>query len=162
MRARPEKKSEGASTLFIPPELWRGDSRREEEWHRHVSGRCRAAKKMVSDVSEKSGGLKQLQQSVGSPREGPVVEQRGNRLVASIADQSGRALRQRDGAEDVLKPRVPHAHRAVRTPSGFEAHARRGLVVLNADAIENVDRRAVARIADAVALIVGADQPHAG
>src|SRR5208282_5049085 len=88
-----------------------------------------------------------------------VVEQGRRRLVAALADAAlePRAdLAERLGRQDRLEPRMADADRALRPPGGLEAQGRRRLVLLDSDAVENVDRRAVPRVPDAVAAIVGA------
>ncbi len=57
---------------------------------------------------------------------------------------------------------MANAHRAVWPPGGLELHSCRGLVALDADCVKNVDGRAVARMANSIAAIIGAHQPDAG
>ena len=51
---------------------------------------------------------------------------------------------------------------AVQVPGCLESHARSRFVALDADAVEEVDRGAVAVMAYTVAAVVGADQTHPG
>src|SRR5437016_12689468 len=54
------------------------------------------------------------------------------------------------------------ADRPVRPPRGLECHSRHRLVALNSDRVEYIDRRAIARMANSIPAIIGADQPDAG
>ena len=54
------------------------------------------------------------------------------------------------------------ADRSVRPPCGLECHSPCRLIALYSDRVEYIDRCAIARMADSVTAIIGADQPDAG
>src|SRR5215471_3238660 len=100
-----------------------------------------------------------------SVSERAVEQQSRHRLVTTSADVADQALA--DYAKPVQvhlfpQPRMPHADRTAWSPDRFQSHARCRLICLDADVVEDVDRRAVARVAHAVAAVVRPHQPHAG
>jgi len=75
-------------------------------------------------------------------------------LRAEVTGQAGIMLRQRIQRQHIGQPGMGHAHCAIRPERGLQRHAGAGLVALDADAIEQVDRRTIAGMAHAVAAVM--------
>jgi hypothetical protein len=78
----------------------------------------------------------------------------------TIRATRGHCCNERGGIQRLLQPYVSHANRSVRPPCRLERHSRRGLVGLNADPVEQVDRRAVPRVTDPVTAVIGPHQSY--
>jgi hypothetical protein len=98
-----------------------------------------------------------------STLERAIEQQCRHRLITFLAntpDKPRAFLHERGAVEHLFQPCVAHADRSVRPPCRLKSHSRRGLVGLNADPVEQVDRRAVARMTDPVAAVIGPHQSH--
>jgi hypothetical protein len=61
--------------------------------------------------------------------------------------------------QDIRQARAADADRAVGPPRGLKRHSWRRIVALYSDRVKNIDGRAIARMANPIAAIIGADQP---
>src|SRR5689334_13069939 len=55
---------------------------------------------------------------------------------------------------------MAHADRPVGSPRSLEGHPRRGLVALDSEFVEDVDRRTVTGVTDPITAVIGPHQSH--